>query len=83
MSRVHSLVWKNSEGDGMTPTNKFRWLCRNIPTSISDETGRYGTEMVLQQWWACGCYYRNYPNGELVYEVKEGEWRDVPIEEEK
>ena len=69
--------------DAMTPTNKLRWLTRNIPTSIPDEAGRYGTEMVLQQWWENDEELPVDPYIRAMQRRIDGEWRDVPIKEEK
>ena len=58
----------------MTPTNKLRFVEREI------ESGRHGNYVavvkvrVLQQWWEPE--YQEFNAG------KTGEWRDVPLEEE-
>lgn len=56
----------------MTPTNKLRFVRREVPAP------EYGPNIVkairvLQQWWE-----PHYPGSAV-----EGEWRDVPLEEEE
>jgi len=51
----------------MTPTAKFRWLKRW--TQVNDQ---YLQIPVLQQWW-------ERRTGVTTWE---GEWRDIPIEEQ-
>lgn len=58
----------------MTPTNKLRFVEREVQVP-APELGPNITKTikvrVLQQWWAYEVY------------VSIGEWRDVPLEEEK
>ena len=54
----------------MTPTNKLRFVERVGPF---DQFGNRPTILVLQQWWE-----PHYPGSAV-----EGEWRDVPLEEEE
>ena len=53
----------------MTPTNKLRFVEREVRIYICEGIARCEQHKFLQQWWA----YEN----ETV-----GEWRDVPLEEE-
>jgi hypothetical protein len=70
----------------MTPTAKLRWVKKFYEASAvvvpayRDET--YGR--VLQQWWAREITYeQNTQNGTLHISLgNDGEWRDVPLEEE-
>lgn len=56
----------------MTPTNKLRFVERSVPaTEFGPNISK--TVRVLQQWWE-----PPYPGS-----AWDGEWRDVPIEEEK
>ena len=62
----------------MTPTNKLRFVERKVPgRMIESGAGHYTSEMlvvhVLQQWWE-----PHYPGSAM-----QGEWRDVPLEEEE
>ena len=60
----------------MTPTNKLRFVEREIETNAA--YGNYFVRVkvkILQQWWA------KTPHGAYVPEV--GEWRDVPLEVEE
>ena len=60
----------------MTPTPKLRFAKRLVPTpEFGDNTGRY--VHVLQQWWEDQSTDVNWLNG------NPGEWRDVPVEDEK
>ena len=57
----------------MTPTNRLRFVRREVPAP------EYGPNIVkairvLQQWWEPE--YHEFNAG------KTGEWRDVPLEEE-
>ena len=55
----------------MTPTNKLRYVNRRILKDlVSDSIGITEIRPVLQQWWFSTTVYG------------EGEWRDVPTEEE-
>ena len=60
----------------MTPTNKLRFVKRIVPAP------EYGPNIVkairvLQQWWTAG------PLDALSVQLgTNGEWRDVPLEEE-
>ena len=70
----------------MTPTPKLRFVKRVIPTpEFGDNTGRY--VHVLQQWWENGnvtlAVYTTDADGNFVPPPKRGEWRDVPLEDEK
>lgn len=58
----------------MTPTPQLRWIERNDPVVLRGE--RFDNwQKVLQQFWI--------PSDEPYEEwlkVKDGEWRDVPLE---
>jgi len=65
----------------MIPTTKLRFVDRVIAVPATDGVGR--TVRILQQWWEDS-------DPEIVeeaYNIKllrvEGEWRDVPLENEK
>ena len=64
----------------MIATNKLRFVKRVVPAP------RYGENIgervrVLQQWWETEMVITDQ-SGEVTREWSEGEWRDVPIEEE-
>jgi len=60
----------------MTPTQKLRWVKKQIVATGSNGCQYYSTEKVLQQWWESdGVDYKTF---ELA-----GEWRDVPVETEQ
>ena len=60
----------------MTPTPKLRFAKRSVPTpEFGDNTSRY--VHVLQQWWEDTSTDVYWVNG------NPGEWRDVPVEDEK
>lgn len=56
----------------MTPTNKLRFVEREVPSG----EGFAKTVRVLQQWWEDQSTDVHWVNG------NPGEWRDVPLEEE-
>ena len=55
----------------MTPTNKLRFVTRDLLTGEHFEV--QPTHKVLQQWWAIE------RDGQIT---PTGEWRDVPLEKE-
>ena len=62
----------------MTPTPKLRFVKRF-------ESYETGAVPVLQQWWTRSITYeQNTQNGTMALHVDalNGEWRDVPLEEE-
>lgn len=62
----------------MTPTPKLRFAKRLVPTpEFGENTGRY--VHILQQWWVAS------PHTAVGTESfhDRGEWRDVPVEDEK
>lgn len=60
----------------MTPTPKLRFAKRLVPTpEFGENTGKY--VHVLQQWWEDQSTDVYWVNG------NPGEWRDVPVEDEK
>lgn len=61
----------------MTPTNKLRFVERVVP--VRDDFGK--TIRVLQQWWTA-TPTMNIGFGEMPIGKEQGEWRDVPLEEE-
>jgi hypothetical protein len=60
----------------MKPTNKLRFVRRAVPDkTFGDNIAVY--QHILQQWWATD------PDCEEDYITQvNGEWRDIPIEEE-
>lgn len=63
----------------MTPTPKLRFVERIEPISTHTDGSTIGRSVkVLQQLWMP----TNEPYEEWL-KVKDGEWRDVPLEEEK
>ena len=74
----------------MTPTNKLRFVEREVELHPFYKSVNEKGEMtkatqkyrVLQQWWApFHTFHDGY--GYTSQELKGGEWRDVPLEEEK
>lgn len=63
----------------MTPTNKLRFVEREVldETLSTRGIGINKTIRVLQQWWDDQSTDVYWVNG------NPGEWRDVPLEEEK
>jgi len=60
----------------MTPTPKLRFVKRSVPApEFGENAGRY--VHVLQQWWENKSTDVHWLNG------NPGEWRDVPVEDEK
>jgi len=60
----------------MTPTPKLRFVKRSVTApEFGDNTGRY--VHILQQWWEDTSTDVYWING------NPGEWRDVPVEDEK
>ena len=57
----------------MTPTNKLRFVGREVVTEWYGDYVKLTKVRVLQQWWE-----PHYPGSAV-----EGEWRDVPLEEGK
>jgi hypothetical protein len=57
----------------MTPTTRFRYIERTVP--INETTGK--RVRILQQWWEPE---RNIID--MVAGKTQGEWRDIPMEEE-
>lgn len=62
----------------MIPTEKLRFIERSIPVSNDQGFGVIAKKVnILQQFWL--------PSGEdydTWLKVKDGEWRDVPLEKE-
>jgi len=59
----------------MTPTTHLRFVERSQPDYPGSNTGRI--IRTLQQWWAIPNSY------DMITGQPAGEWRDVPLEEEK
>ena len=57
----------------MTPTAKLRFVIRYEPTPIR----------ILQQWWEKSVTINLGWTGDIPLRKTEGEWRDVPLEEEQ
>ena len=58
----------------MTPTNRLRFVERK---DFTDDPANPVTRRILQQWWTAG------PLDALSVQLgTNGEWRDVPLEEE-
>jgi len=57
----------------MTPTPKLRFVIRYEPTPIR----------ILQQWWEKSVTINLGWTGDIPLHKTEGEWRDVPLEEEQ
>ncbi len=66
----------------MTPTNKLRFIERDCYVKNGESFKEPFKQRVLQQWWAP---FKNFHDGYgyTSLELKGGEWRDVPLEEEK
>ena len=61
----------------MTPTSKLRFVEREERHWLDDRTYNVRRIRVLQQWWDDQWRDVHSVNG------NPGEWRDVPLEEEK
>lgn len=65
----------------MKPTNKLRFVERAMRMPLfgydPETTYEAGNIRVLQQWWEDNSHDIHWTNG------APGEWRDVPLEEEK
>ncbi len=61
----------------MKPTMRLRWANKPIEMHPNSAIGPGGvpTVKVLQQWWE-----RKYDRELSENELREGEWRDVPLE---
>jgi hypothetical protein len=60
----------------MKPTNKLRFVRRAVPDkTFGENISVY--KHILQQWWEV-----ENPTDALHNNVLDGEWRDIPIEEE-
>lgn len=65
----------------MQPTMKLRWLKKWSPNGVATELDDV---LILQQWWK-GTETVQVGDNTFVFPigVEAGEWRDIPIEEEK
>lgn len=66
----------------MTPTNKLRFLKRPMTIYVSDNYGTTEFVKVLQQWWENNQTINFGWTGDIPIGKPNGEWRDVPMEEE-
>jgi hypothetical protein len=57
----------------MTPTTRFRYVERTVP--INETTGK--RVHILQQWWKVENITDAVNNN-----ILDGEWRDIPLEQE-
>jgi hypothetical protein len=66
----------------MTPTCRLRFVEREIGYSKTGNITDLHTVRILQQWWMPT---RTFSDGfgYQTVELKGGEWRDVPLEEEQ
>lgn len=72
----------------MIPTTRFRYIERQ---DFTDDLANPQTLRILQQWWEPTCQYGcdevidyRLPTERWIKNVDgAGEWRDVPLEEEK
>jgi hypothetical protein len=66
----------------MTPTSRLRFVEREIGYSKTGNITDLHTVRILQQWWqtnnTINLGWTGFPLGK-----EEGEWRDVPLEEEQ
>jgi len=71
----------------MTPTSRLRFVEREISNPYEFELGKYITQTktvrILQQWWEKSVIINLGWTGDVPLRKAEGEWRDVPIEEEQ
>jgi hypothetical protein len=73
----------------MTPTNKLRFVEREVSEPVEqrerEQINRVVKKRILQQWWerpSMGTLSMGFGDPIPIGEVH-GEWRDVPIEQEK
>ena len=67
----------------MTPTLKLRFVEREIGYSKTGNITDLHTVRILQQWWEKSVTINLGWTGEMPLRKAEGEWRDVPLEEEQ
>jgi uncharacterized protein YprB with RNaseH-like and TPR domain len=67
----------------MTPTCRLRFVEREIGYSKTGNITDLHTVRILQQWWQAHVTGMTSTNGEEWVAASAGEWRDVPLEEEK
>ena len=71
----------------MTPTCKLRFVEREIGYSKTGNITDFKTVRILQQWWEDTdmilAVYRTDKEGNALPPLFNGEWRDVPLEEEQ
>jgi hypothetical protein len=69
----------------MTPTCRLRFVEREIQVPFQDYKDITESKIVsiLQQWWQAHATGMTSTNGEEWVAASAGEWRDVPLEEEK
>jgi hypothetical protein len=68
----------------MTPTPKLRFVEREIFVPFEDykDVVQPKTVRILQQWWEKSLTINLGWTGDMPLRKAEGEWRDVPLEEE-
>lgn len=67
----------------MTPTPKLRFVEREIRYSKTGNITDLHTVRILQQWWEKSVTINLGWTGDIPLRKAEGEWRDVPLEEEQ
>jgi len=67
----------------MTPTSRLRFVEREIGYSKTGNITDLHTVRILQQWWEKSVTINLGWTGEMPLRKAEGEWRDVPLEEEQ
>ena len=67
----------------MTPTPKLRFVEREIGYSKTGNITDFKTVRILQQWWQTNNTINLGWTGDMPLRKAEGEWRDVPLEEEQ
>ena len=69
----------------MTPTPKLRFVEREIhvPFENYKDVVQPKTVRILQQWWEKSVTINLGWTGDMPLRKAEGEWRDVPLEEEQ
>jgi hypothetical protein len=69
----------------MTPTCRLRFVKRDIRVPFQDykDVTELKTVHILQQWWEKSVTINLGWTGDMPLRKAEGEWRDVPLEEEQ
>jgi hypothetical protein len=68
----------------MTPTSRLRFVERTVQVPFQDykDVTESKTVRILQQWWEKSVTISLGWTGDIPLRKAEGEWRDVPLEEE-